>query len=285
MGKYQLLRLLYSTYFGIYYEAVLVGSSDQRFALKVFRGQDHVEVFEAEKDTLEQLRDAPEEMLVLRLVEAFKDPLRGGCCCLVLTPCFETSLEDTVMSEDLHIRISWAVQVAKSLQILHRQGFFHGDLHLSSVVLTTDGKAYLSELCIATPMNPVGIRDYRLSIEPEAIYTARETIYDESAARLFDHTADIYSFGVLLLSFFFQGSEGLSGPELDNARSKFLLEMVGEKGSITRSFSVEWIRRIWDWYSLPAAAFSVIRATMCDPQELLIALPVCALSGGPDPVR
>lgn len=132
---------------------------------------------------------------LLPVIDAGHDEAYGY---YLVTPHMDARPLNTVLEEEgpldplLVLRV--ATQVGTALGYLHEQQIYHRDIQPSSVVLATEGVAYVTNLGLAaspdTPdLSSVDEADY---LTP---YSAPEQLMDKSTA---DATLDIYGMGALL---------------------------------------------------------------------------------------
>lgn len=98
----------------------------------MFRGPYHERSFATEVDNLTKASRAPQAARVVRLLESFRDAAMGNCCCMVVTPLCEMSLESVLKDRqyDLPTAIRWARELAQTLHLMHVSDdvrLLHGD--------------------------------------------------------------------------------------------------------------------------------------------------------------
>ena len=126
-------------------------------------------------------------------------------CVLVLEHAPLTSLEFPLLRKKIPIQrltiFRIATEVASGLRYMHSQGIIKRDIKASNVLLWTldlDSLCHckLCNFSISAHLSPIGIRGLQGTqgfIAPEVLYISKRKQYS-----VYDHRADIFSFGMLL---------------------------------------------------------------------------------------
>ena len=179
----------------------------------VYRGKCHSKPVIVKKyltcneDTFTELRS--EAKLLQKLHHPCLVCLVGVCIhpmmALVLEEAPVGSLEKLLIKKKLAIhRIvvhRMAAEVAAALQFLHNSGIIYRDLKAANVLLWSLDPEFLchcklTDFCIATPLAPVGTRGLfgtKGFIAPQVLYIGKRKQHS-----VYDHKADIFSFGMFL---------------------------------------------------------------------------------------
>ena len=184
------LSLLGCGSLGVVYECA--GSDNLHYAVKLIEESPMTDpavpetIIEAARATM----DIPDSV---RVVRVFSSGRQASFCYIVMEMMDGGTLEKIVadLTFNFEMKLQIAVEIAETLDQIHKLGIIHGDLKPANVLMTADNKPYLNDfyMCsareqIEMPLMPLGTPYY---MSPE-----------QARGAMITPVSDIYSYGVMI---------------------------------------------------------------------------------------